>query len=103
MRNIIHMFSAVAAVVMIAGAANARNAQEPGTPPVQTPDEVTQDPTPVSGELLSVNVDTMTFVVKKADGSEARFRYNEKTVITGAGKSVAGIATVNGAPVTVHF
>jgi hypothetical protein len=38
-----------------------------------------------------------------AGGAEMLFSYNDQTVVTGGEKSVAGLATMNGAPVTVTY
>ena len=47
-------------------------------------------PTPVTGELVSVDEDAKTFAVKTASEGELKFSYSEKTVITGAEKIVSG-------------
>ena len=38
-----------------------------------------------------------------AGGVEMIFQYNDQTVVTGGEKSVAGLATMNGSPVTVTY
>lgn len=55
------------------------------------------------GELLRVNTDARTFVIKTDDGAEMEFMYNSETEISGAQEGVAGLATQSGNHVTVHF
>jgi hypothetical protein len=57
---------------------------------------------PVTGELLSLNTDTKTLVVKTGD-SEMKFSFSEETEIVGADKGASGLATVSGATVTVTY
>jgi hypothetical protein len=56
----------------------------------------------ISGELMRVNPDTKMFTVKGATG-EMQFKYSEQTVVTGAQKTVAGLATMSGEQVTVSY
>ena len=58
--------------------------------------------TTISGELMRVNPDTKMFTVKAATG-EIQFEYSDQTVVTGAQKTVAGLATMSGEQVTVSF
>jgi hypothetical protein len=109
---------AVAAFVTLAGAGIA-SAQNPSSPPRQDPSAPpssspgsqspsTQQPTDraretsISGELTRVNPDTKMFSVKNATG-EIQFRYSDATVVSGAQKSVAGLATASGEQVTVSY
>ena len=55
-----------------------------------------------SGELVEVDAKSSTLSIRTA-GSEMQFRYNEQTKVSGAGKGVAGLATMTGAQVTVHY
>jgi len=43
----------------------------------------------------------MTFSVKGTAGAEMLFKYDEKTIVSGAESSVAGLATLRGSEVTV--
>lgn len=61
------------------------------------------DPTKVQGELLLVDTDNKTVTIRTAAGTEALFHYTDDTEITGAREGVAGLATMNGARVTVHY
>jgi hypothetical protein len=108
----------VAAFVALAGAAiaSAQTAPRPGpaAPTLQGP--ATQDPpasqgpspserrreATLSGELTRVTPDTKMFTVKNATG-EIQFRYSDQTVITGAQKTVAGLATMSGEQVMVTY
>src|SRR5580765_7988175 len=62
-----------------------------------------QDPAPVVGELTRVNPDAKTIAVKTANGVEVLFRYTDMTTVSGAEKSVAGLATMSGAQLTVTY
>ena len=57
---------------------------------------------PVTGELLSLNTDTKTLVVRTGD-AEMKFSFSEETEIVGAEKGAAGLATVSGATITVTY
>jgi hypothetical protein len=70
------------------------------TPAVQAQ---TQTPKAMTGELQSVDVDDMSFIVKMPNASMQTFLYTEQTVVTGADKGAAGLVTMNGMPVTVYF
>ena len=58
---------------------------------------------PVTGELLSLNTDTRTLVIKTTGDAEMKFSYSEETEIVGADKGAAGLATTAGATVTVTY
>ena len=60
-------------------------------------------PEPVTGELLSLNPDTKTLVIKTTADSEMKFSYSEQTEIVGADKGASGLATGAGATVTVTY
>jgi hypothetical protein len=60
-------------------------------------------PAPVVGELTRVNPDAKTIGVKTAGGVEMVFQYNDTTLVSGAEKSVAGLATMSGAQVTITY
>src|ERR1051325_6799054 len=72
----------------------------------QDPDESRgkrEEPASITGELTRVNPTAMTFSVKSASGAEMLFKYDEKTIVTGAETNVAGLATSNGSMVTVTY
>jgi hypothetical protein len=102
---------AVAAFVTLAGAgmASAQSQsprQDPSASPSAQQPPSSQAPaareTTISGELMRVNPDTKMFSVKAATG-EIQFKYSEQTVVTGAQKTVAGLATMSGEQVTVSY
>ena len=57
---------------------------------------------PVTGELLSLNTDTKTLVIRTGD-AEMKFSFSEETEIVGAEKGASGLATVSGATITVTY
>jgi hypothetical protein len=99
---------AVAAFMTLAGAgiANAQSSSPRPDPVAQQPPS-SQNPstareTSISGELMRVNPDAKMFTVKNATG-EIQFKYSDSTVVTGAQKTVAGLATMSGEQVTVSY
>ena len=101
MQNNLKGLIAVAAFVTLAGAGLASaQSQSPRQDP-STPSERPRE-TMVSGELMRVNPDTKMFSVKAATG-EIQFKYSDQTVVTGAQKTVAGLATMSGEQVTVSY
>jgi len=107
--------TAIAAGLFIGGAAPIAAQQDQKTPdpnitdrsrPAQDPDQSRgkrEEPASVTGELTRVNPTSMTFSVKSASGAEMLFKYDEKTIVTGAESNVAGLATSNGSMVTVTY
>jgi hypothetical protein len=71
--------------------------------PAQQTDRAAQKPAPATGELFNVDPVAKTLSIKMAGGAEMLFSYNDQTVVTGGEKSVAGLATMSGAPVTVTY
>jgi hypothetical protein len=58
---------------------------------------------PVTGELLSLNPDTKTLVIRTTGDTEMKFSYSEDTEIVGSEKGAAGLAGGKGATVTVTY
>jgi hypothetical protein len=58
---------------------------------------------PVTGELLSLNPDTKTLVIRTTGDTEMKFSYSPDTEIVGADKGAEGLATSKGAMVTVTY
>jgi len=54
------------------------------------------------GELVRVDTAAKTISIRPEKGDPLVFTYNDATKVTGAG-DVAGLATMAGAQVTVHF
>jgi beta-xylosidase len=99
---------AIAAFMTLAGAgiANAQSSSPRPDPTAQQPPS-SQNPstsreTSITGELMRVNPDSKMFTVKNATG-EIQFKYSDSTVVTGAQKTVAGLATMSGEQVTVSY
>ncbi len=64
--------------------------------------QVDQKATQMKGELVQVDAKAKTLTIK--DGTaNVEFRYTDETAVTGADKDVAGLATMSGAQVTVHY
>jgi hypothetical protein len=79
-----------------AGQAGGRTAREGQS-------QTAREPVAVVGELTRVNPDAKTIAVKTANGAEMLFNYTDMTTVTGTEKNVAGLATMNGAQVTVNY
>ena len=60
-------------------------------------------PEPVTGDLLSLNTDTKTLVIRTTGDTEMKFSFSEETEIVGAEKGASGLAAVSGATVTVTY
>ena len=93
--------TALAAGLFIGGVAPVSAQQDQ-----KTPDESRgkrEEPASITGELTRVNPASMTFSVKSASGAEMLFKYDERTIVTGAETNVAGLATSNGSVVTVTY
>jgi len=88
---------AIAGLISIGSVA----AQQSAPPPSEQ--ERAKTPEPVSGELVSIATDSKTLVVKTSGDKEMTFSYTDQTEIVGADKGVAGLATMTGSPVTVHY
>ncbi len=56
-----------------------------------------------TGTLDKVDVNAKTITVKKEDDSTIVFSYTDDTKIVGAEEGLAGLATMNGARVTVRY
>jgi hypothetical protein len=55
------------------------------------------------GELSSVDAQAKMLTIKPTEGAEQKFQYNDATKVTGDRAGVAGLATLNGKQVVVHF
>jgi hypothetical protein len=87
---------AVAAVLLIAGAIptfaqDAGGARQQPAPSVAT------------GELVKIDTSAKTIVVKTESDPMMSFSYTDATKVTGADKGVAGLATMTGSSLTVHY
>jgi len=61
------------------------------------------EPASITGELTRVMPDQKAFSVKSVSGAEMLFRYDDKTIVSGAENNVAGLATSSGSEVTVSY
>ena len=55
------------------------------------------------GELVKVDTSAKTIAIKTDAGAEMQFSYTTDTRVSGAEQDVAGLATMSGTPVTIHF
>jgi hypothetical protein len=55
------------------------------------------------GELTDVDAKAKMLTIKAAEGAEQKFQYNDATKVTGDRAGVAGLATLSGKQVVVHF
>jgi len=69
----------------------------------QQSDRAPQKPNPGSGELGKVDPVARTLSIKTAGGGEMLFTYNDQTAVSGGDKTLAGLATMSGAPVAVTY
>lgn len=98
-------------VVMTALATPALATQEPlpaPTPQIEPAPQVDMradvpDTRTATGELVRVDNDAMTIVIKGADDEEQKFSYTDRTKVVGAQEQVSGLSTKAGSLVTVHF
>lgn len=84
-------------VTLMAAGTHTVLAQDPGG--AQSPQQAAKV---AQGELVKVDASAMTIVINSA-GSQMQFSYTPETRVSGAEKGVAGLATMTGTPVTVHF
>lgn len=91
--------AAVTIVVMVFTAGPAF-AQKP-SPEVEQ-QQKDKPPTPITGELVSVDENAKTLAVRTASEGEVKFSYTEKTEIIGADRVASALAGV-GTEVTVHY
>ena len=69
-------------------------------PKQQAPEKA---PEPVTGQLLSLDTNSKSLVIKTTGDTEMKFSFSEQTEVVGAEKGAAGLATVAGATVTVTY
>ena len=58
---------------------------------------------PVTGELLSLDTNARTLVIRTTADTEIKFSFSEETAIVGVDKGASGLATVSGAILTVTY
>ena len=62
-----------------------------------------QEPSVAQGQLVKVDANAKTIAIRTAQGNQMQFSYTEDTKVTGADESVAGLATMAGADLTVQY
>lgn len=72
-------------------------------PPQAPPPAQSQAQAVAQGELVRVDAKASTLIIKAADGAQMQFRYTEQTKVTGSDESVAGLATMTGAHLTIRY
>jgi len=77
------------------------SAQQPAPPATQH--ERAKDPDPVTGEIVAVDTNTKTLIVKSGGENDIKFSYSEETEIVGADKGAEGLAAKAGTNVTVTY
>ena len=97
--NLMHACIALVATSVIA-AVPATATQQPQQPPSE---QRAKSPEPVTGEIVSINTETKTLVVKTTPDSDMKFTFSEETEIVGADKGTEGLATKTGSVVTVTY
>lgn len=103
--NRVKGFVTAAAVASIVGVPLAVGAQQPEQrqPAEQAQSaQAAQASATATGELVRVDVRAKTLAVKATDGREMSFSFTDETKISGA-SSPAGLATMEGAQVTVRY
>ena len=85
------------AVLFVAGAVPILAQEGGGARPQQQAASV------ASGELVKIDTAAKTITVKTESEPQMLFSYTDDTKVTGADKGVAGLATMTGSMVTVHF
>jgi hypothetical protein len=102
MKNLYRMLAVLAAVTVLLAPSAIWASQTPAPPPTaQQPDSAKTSS--LRGELVKVDTDAMTLVIRAADGNEHTFGYTDRTEVTGAQEGVAGLSTKAGSRVTVHY
>jgi hypothetical protein len=86
------LFVVVAAIVAIVGVVPAL-AQQPSAP----------QPSTAQGQLMRVDTGAKTITIKTASDEQLVFTYSDTTKVTGAGDTVAGLATLEGTDVKVTY
>ncbi len=74
-----------------------------GVMPVLAQEQAKEAATVAQGQLLRVDVNAKTLAIRSSDGNQMQFRYTEQTKVVGGDKSVAGLATMAGSPVTIKY
>lgn len=74
-----------------------------GTTLAQEPANPREAASIAQGELVKVDTNAKTIVIRTAPGPQMVFSYTDQTRVAGADQGVAGLATMTGTPLTIHF
>jgi YD repeat-containing protein len=99
MKSATRLFALVAATALIVPGAQAF-AQSGSS---QNTRQQQQEQTIARGQLVSVNPTNKMLTIRDTAGQSTEFKYNDDTKVTGAERGVAGLATMSGEQVTVHY
>jgi hypothetical protein len=76
----------------------------PAQPAPRTPSASSQAQTQTArGELTNVDAAGKMITIKPAEGAEQKFQYSDATKVTGDRAGIAGLATLSGKDVVVHY
>src|SRR5436309_1751918 len=89
MQKVTHALVVLAAIALFAGVM-----------PVLAQEQAKEAATVAQGQLLRVDVNAKTLAIRSSDVNQMQFRYTEQTKVVGGDRSVAGLATMAGSPVT---
>ena len=92
----------ISALVVLTLTAGPAIAQQQPSSPAGTQQVKETPPTPLTGEVVSVDEKAKTVSIKTAGEGEVKFSYNDKTVIEGADKGAQGLVAT-GSEVTVTY
>ena len=92
MQKVTHALVVLAAIALFAGVM-----------PVLAQEQAKEAATVAQGQLLRVDVNAKTLAIRSSDVNQMQFRYTEQTKVVGGDRSVAGLATMAGSPVTIKY
>jgi hypothetical protein len=98
-RTLTTLLGAASLSIVLVGATTATRLDASAQAP---PAQAQQQSQSIEGQLVDVNADTSTLVIKSTSG-EVQIRYNEQTQVAGATGGVAGLASMKDRQVRVDF
>jgi hypothetical protein len=103
MRTPKHALSLLASAALIVSVLPVQAQQaDASAPAAQQQEQQQPQALTAQGQLLRVDATAKTIAIRTASG-EMQFTYTDSTKVTGAGNSVAGLATMANASVTVTY
>jgi hypothetical protein len=97
MRTLKHALVVMMAALLIAWAIPALAQQVPAQQTAAQQESVAR------GELVRVDAKAKTIEIRAGQAAPMRFSYNDATKVTGAEEGLAGLATMAGSQLTVHY